>query len=200
MEFVSLFSPGSSFALAESILIIQLRTLLGYHGVFHTLWPKTTWGRAGLCDNYRKRSPTSGAASARSSELECHCSRVIMRAKCTITSCNCDICKGEQSVNDFTAAFLQEPFSKGHKETKAKEILFPWLLIYFLLQSHCIKSSDQIVPTECSSPLGTESAPSSLLLYHPVNLLIPFCTMAQSLQCQQLWMQTCVKTTWTRHL
>lgn len=168
MEFVSLFSPGASFALAESILIVQLQTLLGYHGVFHTLWPKTTWGRAGLCDNHQK--PTSGAAPARSGELECHCSRVVTRAKCTTTNWNCNICKGEQSVNDFTAAFPQEPYSKGLKETKAGKILFTWLLISFLLQSYCIKPSDQIVPTECSSPLGAKSALSSLLLYHPVNL------------------------------
>lgn len=60
-----------------------------------------------LCDNHQEPPPTSGAASARSTELEFHHSRAITRAKCTTMSWNCSICKGEQSVNDSTAASLR---------------------------------------------------------------------------------------------
>lgn len=133
MQFASLSSLGCSFALAESVSIVHLPTLFGYCGVFHILWPGTTWGRAGLRDSHQKHSPTSGAASARSTELECHCSRVIMRAKCTTTSWNCSICKGEQSVNDFTAAFPEKPCSKGLKRVKAKGTSVPVAVNMFCL-------------------------------------------------------------------
>lgn len=69
---------------------------------------RSNFRRAGLRDSYQKHSPTSGAASARSIELECRCSRVITRAKCTTTSWSCSIWKGEQSVSGSIAAFPDE--------------------------------------------------------------------------------------------
>lgn len=145
MQFASFFSLGklscSCFALTESILTIHLAAQFGDHGVFHTLWPRITSGRAALCDNNQKHSPTSGAASARSTELECHCSRVITRAKCTTTSWNCSICKREQSINGFTDAFptsWRNLLPKVFKKCKQRNILFPWLLICFILQSHSV--------------------------------------------------------------
>lgn len=109
VQFASLSSLGNlsccCFALTESIPTTHLPTQFGHPPVFHTLWPRTTGGRAGLCDNHQKHSRTSGAASAMSTELECHCSRVITRAKCTTTSWNCSIYKGEQRINGFTDAF-----------------------------------------------------------------------------------------------
>lgn len=69
---------------------------------------RSNFRRAGLRDSYQKHSPTSGAASARSIELECRCSRVITRAKCTTTSWSCSIWKGEQSVSGSIATFPDE--------------------------------------------------------------------------------------------
>lgn len=106
MQFASLSYWGPSSALTSSILILHPPTALGYSSVFLTLWLKTPKEEQ-LCDNHQEPSPTSGAASARSTELEFHRSRAITRAKCTTTSWNCSICKRDQSVNDSTAASLR---------------------------------------------------------------------------------------------
>lgn len=117
MQFASLSSWSSSLALTESIVILHLPTVFGYSSVLLPLWPKMPKEEQ-LCDNHQKPSPTSGAACARSTELESHHSRAITRATCTTTSWNCSICKGEQSRNYSTAASPGESCSTGLKEVK----------------------------------------------------------------------------------
>lgn len=145
---------------------------------------RSSFRRAGLRDSYQKHSPTSGTASARSIVLECRCSRVITRAKCTTTSWSCSICKGEQSVSGSIATFPDEREKvantherlyrmmverwRGYLTSKVlkseREALFPWLFINLILQSHWVKVSSQSVPAKCPSFLGAGSAPSSWLV------------------------------------
>lgn len=159
MQFASLSSWGSSLALSyplpsNSVWILQCLS---------HLWLKTPKEEQ-LCDNHQKPSPTSGAASARSTELEFHHSRAITRAKCTTTSWNCSICKGEQSINDSTAAFPEESCSTGLKEVKTKETLLVAVNKFYLSESlHKTQQPDN----------AAESVPSSAPI-QPCQSFDPF--------------------------
>lgn len=88
---------------------------------------RSSFRRAGLRDSYQKHSPTSGTASARSIVLECCCSRVITRAKCTTTSWSCSICKGEQSEQSIEEQREQRRTIHSHIPRWEREgSKYPW--------------------------------------------------------------------------